>query len=213
MNTKKDWENIGKKFEATAEENQSAKPEAQETAVPVTNTTNTPEQPAKPEQLLEHPPYVELEAKLTEAEAKANDYFNKLLRSQAELENILRRTERDIANAHKYSLEKFAFDLLPVIDNLERCLGIKIPESDHLKDFYAGIELTLKMFLDSLQKYGITVINPLEQIFDPTFHTAIKTEDHPSAQPNTVIQVLQKGYLLKDRLLRPALVIVAKGEG
>jgi molecular chaperone GrpE len=124
--------------------------------------------------------------------------------------NVQKRADKDVANAHRYALEKFAGELLVVVDNLERSLTIKIEDNSALKDMYVGVELTLKMFLDVLQKFGVTPINPQGEAFDPAFHTAMMTEE--SAMPNVVLKVIQKGYVLKDRLLRPALVVVAKGK-
>lgn len=160
--------------------------------------------------VLEHPSYKELAEKLTEAERKVSEYWNKVLRAQAEVENLHRRVERDIANAHKYALDKFAGELLPIVDNLERCLLAKVEDQAVLKDFHDGIALTLKLFLETLKKHGITQINPLGEVFNPDQHTAMTTREIPGAVSNTVLEVMQKGYWLKDRLLRPALVVVAK---
>jgi molecular chaperone GrpE len=160
---------------------------------------------------LEHPNYQQLEQKLTEAENKAQEYKDGWLRAQAEMENLKRRAERDVTNAHKYALEKFAYELLHVVDNLERSLQVKIADKPDLKDFYTGIELTLKLFLETLQKFQIMPINPeIGETFTPEKHTAIMTKEDPNAKSHTVLEVVQKGYWLKDRLLRPALVVVAK---
>lgn len=160
------------------------------------------------ELLLEHPTYKKLEEQLTLAENKANEYWDKLLRSQAEIENLQRRNERDIANAHKYGVEKFAREMLAIVDNLERSLTVKQEENAALKDFYVGVELTLKLFLETLQKFGIKPINPLNEAFNPEQHTAISVRENETLPPNTVSEVIQKGYWLNDRLLRPAMVIV-----
>lgn len=160
---------------------------------------------------LEHPEYIELEEKLTRAEQKINDYWNQLLHLRAEMENLQRRTERDIANAHKYALDKFAEALLPVIDNLERSLEIKVEDNVLFNNFRAGIELTLNMFLSTIEKFGIKVVNPLGEVFNPHQHEAMSIQEDANAKPATVLKVLQKGYLLNNRLLRPAMVVVAKG--
>jgi len=159
--------------------------------------------------LLEHPSYKKLEEQLSAIEEKVNEYRNRTLLLQADLENTGRRAERDITNAHKYGVEKFAKELLAVVDNLERCLGTKAAENLALKDTYLGIELTLKMFLEVLQKFGIVPIDPKNELFNPEKHTAIMVKDDPNFAANTVIEVVQKGYWIKDRLLRPAMVIVA----
>jgi molecular chaperone GrpE len=160
--------------------------------------------------VLEHPSYKELEGKLTQAEQKSQEHWNNWLRSKADIENLQRRSEREIANAHKYALEKFANEILIVVDNLERSLEVKASEHEQLKDFYDGIELTLKLFLETLQKFDIKPIHPLGEEFDPKQHTAVTTKEDANAKSNVVLEVVQKGYWLKDRLLRPALVVVSK---
>lgn len=182
---------------------------------------NTVGQSGEPEQLLlkseiseqlilEHPTYKDLEDKLTKAEQQSQEYRDSFLRAKADLENTQRRVEREIANAHKYALEKFGSEILVIVDNLERSLAAKAPDSEKLKGFYNGIELTLKLCLEILQKFGIVQIYPFGDVFDPKQHTAILTKEDPNSKSNTVLEVIQKGYLLKDRLLRPALVIVSK---
>lgn len=167
--------------------------------------------------VLEHPKYVELAQKLTEAEQLAHKNWNDALKVQAEMQNFQRRIERDVANAHKYAIEKIAFELLTVVDNLERCLESKIVASDGgdvtngvLNNVYVGVELTLKMFLDVLHKFDVKQINPVQENFSPDYHTAMAVREDANVKPNTVLQVIQKGYMLKDRLLRPALVVVSK---
>jgi len=147
---------------------------------------------------------------LTAMEKKAEEYLQNYTRVLAELKNVQNRADRDIANAHKYSIEKFAMELLPVVDNLERTLDIQATDNQLLINIHKGVELTLKSLMEALQKFGVTQLNPINEIFNPQFHSAISVQDNPSAKTNTVLQVLQKGYLLKDRLLRPAMVIVAK---
>lgn len=158
--------------------------------------------------ILEHPSYKKLENQLTEAEIKANELWNQQARLQAELDNIRRRAERDVANAHKYALDKFANDLLPVVDSLERALMSDVSDNEFAKKIHEGIELTMSLLLKTLEKYGVKQVNPIGELFNPEVHQAIATQ--PSdAPPNTVIEVLQKGFLLNDRLIRPALVVVA----
>jgi molecular chaperone GrpE len=158
--------------------------------------------------LVGHPAYEELAQQLTLMEAKANDYWDKLLRCQAELDNNRRRSERDLAQAHKFGLERFVLELLPVADNLERSL-----EQENTADAAAlktGVELTLKLLQNVLEKLAVKPVNPLDEMFDPTLHEAMSMQAHAEKAPGTVLVVLQKGYLLNDRLLRPALVVVAK---
>ncbi|MCK4608646.1 MAG: nucleotide exchange factor GrpE [Gammaproteobacteria bacterium] len=161
---------------------------------------------------IEHPDYKELQDKLTAAETKANELWNDMLRVQAEAANTKRRAEQDITKAHKFGLEKFASDLLPIIDSLEHGLTSCNANADNaiITNIRNGMELTLKMFLDNLQKHHIKPINPLNQDFNPDFHQAMSIRQDPKVKPNTVVEVMQKGYTLHERLLRPALVIVSK---
>lgn len=150
----------------------------------------------------------DLVKKLAESEEKANQSWDRLLRLQAEMENAYRRAERDVANAHKYALEKFVLDLLPIIDNLER--SVSVEGAADLKSLLEGVNLTLKMFNSTMEKFGVQQVNPEKEAFNPEFHEAVSILDDPNVTPGTVINVLQKGYLLNNRLIRPALVIVAK---
>lgn len=157
---------------------------------------------------LEHPSYPDLEEKLTLAEQKAHDNWEKATRALAELENIRRRAERDVANAHKFSLERFANQLLPVVDSLEQ--AIQLADKEANAAMYEGLELTMKLFLDVLQKNQIEQINPEGELFDPQQHEAMSMQVVPGVAANTVLMVFQKGYKLFDRVIRPARVIVAK---
>ncbi len=158
---------------------------------------------------LEHLSYEELETKLNETEAKMNAYWDQVLRGQAELENIRRRAERDVSSAHKYALEKFATELLPVSDSLER--GIEGADAPQAKSLREGMEMTLSLLIKAMDKFGIKAVNPeAGENFNPAVHQAMSAMPDPNAKPNTILRVLQKGYSLHDRLLRPALVIVAK---
>jgi molecular chaperone GrpE len=159
-----------------------------------------------PPELLAHPSYQELLQKLNEAEQTANQASERLLRAQAENENIRRRAERDVADAHKYALKKFAEELLPIVDSLELCLTTSQESNEAILE---GVKLTLKMFLAALEKFGITQVNPLMEPFNPELHQAISMQYDAEAKPGTVLSVLQKGYVLNNRLLRPALVMVA----
>lgn len=160
------------------------------------------------ESVLTHPDYQQLEDKLTEAEQKAHEYWEKLVRQTAELDNVRRRAERDVEQAHRYSLEQFAEALLPVVDSLDQAL-MQAPEGEQ-NAMYEGISLTMKLFTDTLAKFGLTVINPEGGIFNPQEHEAISMIAMPDAAPNSIVNVFQKGYRLHDRVVRPARVIVAK---
>lgn len=152
----------------------------------------------------------ELQARLAKAEAKAAENWDKVLRTQAEMENLKRRTQKDLDNAHKYGLEKFAKELLSVIDSLE--LGIQAATSDapEVVKLREGSELTVKQFENVFDKFNIEAIDPLGQPFNPEQHQAMTMQPSADVEPNTVINVLQKGYILNGRLIRPAMVVVSQ---
>jgi molecular chaperone GrpE len=154
-------------------------------------------------------PVAELEAKLAEAEKQATEYKDQALRTMAEMENLRRRTERDLENAHKYALEKFAQELLPVIDSLEMGVAAAQDENTDVVKLREGTEMTLKMFETAVDKFGIKGVHPHGEAFNPEHHQAMSMIDSPDHAPNTVIDVMQKGYLLNDRLVRPAMVVVS----
>lgn len=158
---------------------------------------------------LEKPDLALLEAKLTAAEKKAEENMNLVLLARADLENFRRRTEKDIANAHKFGLEKLVKELLPVIDSLELSCE-SFGQEEATSGVHSGIKLTLEMLLKALNKFGVEQIYPQGKDFNPELHQAMSTKAEPQMKDNTVAQVMQKGYLLNNRLLRPALVIVAK---
>ncbi|PCH60279.1 MAG: nucleotide exchange factor GrpE [Gammaproteobacteria bacterium] len=144
------------------------------------------------------------------AEQRINELTDSLLRARAETDNIRRRSERDIANAHKYGLERFASQLLPVRDGLELGLVAASQENATIDRIKEGMDMTLKMLTDVMEKASIIELNPLGEKFDPERHQAMQMQETDEADPNTVIVVHQKGYLLNDRLIRPAMVVVAK---
>jgi len=166
-----------------------------------------------PSQLLTELSHEELIQKLNEVEQKSNEYWERLLRMQAESENSARRTERDVANAHKYALEKFVGDLLPIIDSLELSSTKLTDEMQKAaQPVIDGVELTLKMFNNTLERFGVQQVNPVGEVFNPETQQAISMQEDPNVKPGTVISVLQKGYTLNNRLVRPALVVVAKSK-
>jgi len=156
--------------------------------------------------------YQELQAKFEEADEKAKQSWDRLLRMQAENDNTLRRAERDIANAHKYALEKFVLELLPIIDNMERSLTIPVDEETKNSSILEGVKLTLKMFYSALEKFGVQQVNPEGDMFNPELHQAVSVLVDPNVKAGTVLNVLQKGYLLNNRLIRAALVVVSKAD-
>jgi len=147
-----------------------------------------------------------LEEGLRQAELKAAEYHDAWLRAKAETENVRRRAQEDIIKASKYSIDRFARELLAVKDSLEAALSTETLTVDSVR---SGTELTLKQLVAAFEKSALTEINPLGQKFDPHHHQAISVVESQQ-EPNTVVTVLQKGYLLADRVLRPALVVVAK---
>ncbi|KAB7627906.1 nucleotide exchange factor GrpE [Alkalilimnicola sp. S0819] len=151
----------------------------------------------------------QLESELEQLRRKADENWEKFVRASAEADNIRRRAERDLQQAHKFGLEKFAADLLAVKDSLE--MGLKAAEgSTDVARLREGSELTLKMLGQAFDRHGIAEVNPLGEKFDPERHEAMAMQPSAEQPPNTVLEVIQKGYLLKERLLRPAMVLVAK---
>jgi len=153
-------------------------------------------------------PGADIEQRLKQAEQAAQDNHDAFLRAKAESDNFRKRSQIEIANAHKFAVENFATELLAVKDSLEAALASDSATPESIR---AGVELTLRQLKSVFEKFNVKEIDPLGQKFDPHFHQAISTVE-ADAEPNTVVQVLQKGYLLHDRVIRPALVIVAKGE-
>ncbi len=134
---------------------------------------------------------------------------DKALRATAELENIRKRTSRDIENAHKYALERFVNELLPVIDSME--LGINASQSaEDIESLREGMDLTLKKLFDCLEKFGVKAIDPTGEKFDPEWHEAVSMQELEGSDSGQVVTVMQKGYELNGRLVRPAMVVVAK---
>ena len=152
----------------------------------------------------------ELKKELEEARQKANDSWDKAVRTQAEMENLKRRTQKDLEDAHKFALTSFGKELLPVFDSLVLGLQAATGDSEEVKKFREGSELTIKQFESLFAKFNIVAIDPLGQPFNPEQHQAMLMQEVEGAEPNTVVNVFQKGYMLNGRLLRPAMVVVAK---
>ncbi len=149
---------------------------------------------------------------LNAAEERIKELTDSLLRAKAETENVRRRAERDVANAHKFGLERFANQLLPVKDSLELGITAADQENASTESVKEGMDLTLKMLADVMEKANIVELNPVGEKFDPEKHQAMQMQETDEAEPNTVIVVHQKGYTLNDRLIRPAMVVVAKAK-
>ena len=148
----------------------------------------------------------DIEEQLRKAELAAREHHDAWLRAKAEADNIRKRSQAEIAGAHKFAVENLAAELLAVKDSLEAALAA---ENATVESMRSGVELTLKQLVAVFDRFNISEVNPLGQKFDPHRHQAISTQES-RAEPNSVIQVLQKGYLLHDRVIRPALVVVAK---
>jgi len=159
------------------------------------------------QELLQEQEQISETEQLQKQAAEASD---QVLRIQAEMQNVRRRAERDIENAHKYALDKFSADLLPVVDNLERALSAISTDDESQKAVAEGIELTLKSFIDVLARFKIEPIDPAGQPFDANLHQAVSMVPNPDLEPNTVMDVFQKGYTLNGRLIRPAMVVVSQ---
>ena len=151
----------------------------------------------------------QLQQELEAARDEARLNLDKAMRAHAEMENLRKRTARDIENAHKYALDKFVAELLPVLDSME--LGLAAADTaGNVDSLREGIDLTLKKFQDVLEKFGIAIIDPQGEKFDPDRHEAVSMQELEGAESGTVVSVMQKGYELNGRLVRPAMVIVAK---
>lgn len=151
-----------------------------------------------------------LKEQLEQAQQQIVELKDQALRVQAESQNIRRRSEKDVENAHKFALDKFSAELLPVVDNLERALSTADQHNEELKAFSEGIELTRKTFLDVLKRFNVEQVDPVGEPFDPQLHQAMSMIEAPDSEPNTVLDVMQKGFTLNGRLIRAAMVVISK---
>ena len=149
-------------------------------------------------------------AEVEQLQAEVEQAKDTALRAQADAQNVKRRAEQDVEKARKFALERFCSELLPVVDNLERALESASGDDEAVKPIAEGVELTLKSFLDALGKFQIEAIDPVGAPFDPQEHQAMSMIENADAEPNTVLTVMQKGYRLNGRLVRPAMVMVSK---
>jgi len=148
-----------------------------------------------------------LEAQLEAAQAKASENWQQFIRAKAEMDNLRRRNAKDVENAHKYGIEKFVNELLPVMDSMSLGLAAEDASAESLRE---GMELTMNMLVKMMEKLGIEEIDPLNEKFDAEKHQAMSMQPNADVEPNTVIAVMQKGYSLNERLIRPAMVMVSK---
>ena len=191
----------------------SANVAEQDQKQPETQEPTEQAEPAVSEEAVEaesvdrEPTLDEVLAQLHEDVADARDAA---LRAQADAQNVTRRAEQDVEKARKYALERFCSELLPVVDNLERALEATVGDDEIVKPIAEGVELTLKSFQDALKKFNIEAVDPQGEPFDPQLHQAMSMVENGEVEPNTVIAVMQKGYTLNGRLVRPAMVMVSK---
>lgn len=178
---------------------------------------NNAEQPVNEnaEETLQQAPEAEAavspeQARIAELEELVVSLKEEMLRVAADAQNVRRRAEQDVEKAHKFGTEKFARELLSVVDNLERAIAAADPANESLKAMLEGLDMTYRAFVDGLKKFSVEQTDPLGFPFDPDLHQAISMVEAPDAEPNSVINVIQKGYTLHGRLLRPALVVVSK---
>ncbi|MDC9725470.1 MAG: nucleotide exchange factor GrpE [Gammaproteobacteria bacterium] len=150
-------------------------------------------------------------ALLEDARNKADEHWNELLRARADMENLRRRQSRDLENAHKRALDKFVGELLPIYDSMELGLNASNGEEASLETVREGLEMTMKMFLSSINKFGLEQVNPEEgETFDPELHQAMAMQPVEGVEANKVLNVAQKGFQFNGRLLRPAMVLVSQ---
>lgn len=186
--------------EVEQDSNSSEEPDEQET------------EEAQAEQDVSHEElsHKDLTLMLEDSRSKADEHWNAYLRGQAELDNLQKRSARDLANAHKFAVEKFVMELLPVYDSMEMGISAANEENAEISHLREGVNLTLKMFTDVMEKFNIQPIDPEGEKFNPDLHQAMSMQEVEGTESNTVLTVIQKGYSLNDRLIRPAMVIVSK---
>ncbi|MCZ6667069.1 MAG: nucleotide exchange factor GrpE [Gammaproteobacteria bacterium] len=151
-----------------------------------------------------------VEQQLDRAQSTIKDYWDQIMRLKAEIENNQKRAARDIENAHKFVLRNFAESLLPIVDSMEMGQQVAKAENATLETIVEGAQMTMDMFIQVLEKHGLQQLDPVGEKFDPEQHQAISMIEAEDAESNTVVSVMQKGFLLNDRLVRPAMVVVAK---
>lgn len=150
------------------------------------------------------------EQELIDAQLKIKEYWDQIVRLNAEMENHRKRAQRDVENAHKYAVKNFSEALLPVCDSMEMGIVASEAENSNIDSIKEGMQMTLSMFIQMMEKNGIKAIDPVNEKFDPEQHQAMSMQESADHESNTVIAVMQKGYMLNDRLVRPAMVVVSK---
>ena len=194
----------------TPENQDAAESAAEEQTVQAEQTGDESVNEAATEEATPEVDVASLQAELAAAQEEATSGKDQVLRAQAEMQNLRRRAERDVENAHKFALEKITQELLPVVDNLERALGAMDTADEKTKSLAEGVEMTLSSFVKALEKFKIEQVSPEGEPFDPQLHQAMSMVENDDVEPNTVVAVMQKGYTLHGRLVRPAMVMVSK---
>ena len=197
--------------DAIAPEKEPEQTQADKTQQPLPEAALEPPEPADQDQGQDSDRdlVAALQEKLEAAEKQASENWDVAVRVKADMENLKKRTLRDVSNAHKFALEKLATELLAVCDAME--LGLQADNADAEK-LMEGTQLTCEMLINAMARFNITQVDPMGEKFDPDFHQAVTMQPSEECDPNTVIQVMQKGYMLHDRLLRPALVVVSQNQ-
>lgn len=198
--------NEGKAQASPAEESINAESEAAATEAQVDSGTQADGSAEPASDALRQ----DLDQELEQAQLALKEAQDQVLRAQADVQNVRRRAEQDVSKARKFALERFAEELLPVVDNLERGLDSAKNDDADLKVIREGFELTLSSFMSALKKFNVESIDPAGEPFDPQLHQAMTMVENDSVEPNTVLHVMQKGYQLNGRLVRPAMVMVSK---
>tara|TARA_B100000795_G_scaffold86106_1_gene62621 strand:- start:182 stop:763 length:582 start_codon:yes stop_codon:yes gene_type:complete len=174
--------------------------------------TNLAEESAETptEEVLQEVTVESVQAELELATARVDEQQADVLRAQAEVQNIRRRSEQDVAKAHKFGQEKLMTEVVSLLDNLARAIEASKAEGASLKSLLEGVEMSQKMLLDGLKKFNVDQLDPHGEPFNPDLHEAMTAVPNPDLEPNTVMEVFQKGYTLNGRLVRPAMVVVSK---
>jgi molecular chaperone GrpE len=196
--------------EQTAETHEELENEAIEASAETENKTDTQTEAQGEKQTAEAADAGDLTRLLEDARNKADEHWDQLMRTRAELDNLRKRHQRDLENAHKFALERFSQELLQVWDSLELGHQAAQDKQADVQKLREGTELTLKLLTDVMNKQGVEQIDPQGESFNPEFHQAMTMQERDDVPPNTVVGVVQKGYLLNGRLLRPAMVMVSK---
>lgn len=152
----------------------------------------------------------DLAVELAKAQATIKDYWDQIMRLNAEIENNRKRAQRDVENAHKYAVSGFVESFLPVADSMELGLSATDGENANIDSIREGMRMTMDLFIQTMEKNGVVAVDPVGEKFNPEYHQAMSMQENEEAEPNTVLAVMQKGYVLNERLVRPAMVVVSK---